>query len=444
VSIVDSRRSDSHGSHLGHDVDTEGGGKEEAAGVSKSPSVPPARHGSIYGVPLDDFQLNLSYVVDELVTRQHQYEKTLRARRRHGEVVVEDKDKPGGWMGLYLAFRQAKQKLIQAGTQPEDVPAALASYASQKDFAPPNIVNIAMQQSPLSQSSPAAAAAGTLVGTSYPASVASNGANVIERPPLDARSVSMPRHPFSTVRLQPTSMSSDNVGTYYGTYPNEIRGSLSGSSSGIYVPSLFHAGSSSGFTEFAEAVYRDVGRSAAMRTAGQAQSVGQHPKRGGSEERVDVLQQREKGRGRGKVMTRGASEPVHQATGEYTDQDVADEDMIKWSELESATKETEEPDSGPASNGHVPLPSERHPTALANIVLEGLQRFVQDADRQQLRDILGSRSNSRRSHESEGTTQEQQTSATSSGNRRTTPQRSPPPTTRAREKSPNPRLFGGP
>ncbi|CEL92707.1 unnamed protein product [Vitrella brassicaformis CCMP3155] len=181
----------------------------------------------IVGVPLDDFELNLSYVVDELVTRQQQHEETLRGQRLLATtegVAREDDGKPGGWMGLYLAFRQAKQKLIQTGTDPEDVPAALATYASQKDYIP--------LSSPHDVSQPRPSASN--------ASITSEGSPSMPR----CSSPSMQHHPFSSMRLQAIPQPSDDIGS------GRQRGSPPRTSSSMF--------ESRDFKNFAEAVYRDI------------------------------------------------------------------------------------------------------------------------------------------------------------------------------------------
>ncbi|CEM36457.1 unnamed protein product [Vitrella brassicaformis CCMP3155] len=62
------------------------------------------------GIPLNDLQLNLSYVVDELVMRQRLYEQ----RMKDEGILAEDS---GGWQGLYGAFKKAKKALTEAGRQ---------------------------------------------------------------------------------------------------------------------------------------------------------------------------------------------------------------------------------------------------------------------------------------------------------------------------------------
>ncbi|CEM37819.1 unnamed protein product [Vitrella brassicaformis CCMP3155] len=80
---------------------------------------------------LPDFQMNLSYVIDALVTREHQHQDRLAAGGSGGSDGKGDKaGHTGGWRDMYESFRRAKRSLIEADTAPENVPLALVSWAS--------------------------------------------------------------------------------------------------------------------------------------------------------------------------------------------------------------------------------------------------------------------------------------------------------------------------
>ncbi|CEL92214.1 unnamed protein product [Vitrella brassicaformis CCMP3155] len=98
------------------------------------PSEQPVPSEVSAGITLHDLQANLSYVVDELVTREqmHQLKRTADGsdlEKAATEVPTDPQQHTGGWRGLYEAFRKAKRALIDKGSPPDAIPEALVSLA---------------------------------------------------------------------------------------------------------------------------------------------------------------------------------------------------------------------------------------------------------------------------------------------------------------------------
>ncbi|CEL99184.1 unnamed protein product [Vitrella brassicaformis CCMP3155] len=102
-------------------------------GLSEGTSLPPFtfdRRLRSAGVALHDFQLNLSYVVDDLLRRQQIAEGLLQQQDTDGGSTLEGAEGVGDWRTLYESFRRAKRSLIQAGTNPREVSKAIRRIAS--------------------------------------------------------------------------------------------------------------------------------------------------------------------------------------------------------------------------------------------------------------------------------------------------------------------------